>query len=1039
MSNGKPSISDSAWGTYSKPPPQTPEERQRAAQTESTQAGTTRTRGLTPSEVRKAEADARKAELDLAEAEAKAAEREAKTAEAGEAESSVLAGLARTIAAAAAAKGKSRDEWFATGFGAETARDLGATEAANVAGLLKTIGSKTAIDTLVELKAAGTALTPVSNTDIELMRTSLADLSQSQTDEEFQRSMNVVMDAFLPIYKRLGGTPDLLQTSYEMRTGQPLPADAIPGFQTLKPAEEKQPGLAVMPEFKPEQGVQVSAPMPGRTSAPEYEAASEKDRLAVQKADEAIWGQLQQAFDGGASRPELNRLAKELGRAPLDQQQLIEAIRYRDNYYKQGGRGPSGAGFNPPMTEMSPEQRKAVTSLNSASAATGRSLGNALSFGLAPDITGAVAGPEAEAAQRFSLAYSRNASPWASFAGDFLGAIAPTVVAAKGLSLAGMAAPRAALLSDIAYGGIRGTGENPEDRAFGALTGTATAAGGNIAATQLLAPAAQRLLAKYLPPKPTYAQQTIAEGKIGDIGAAEQQLREAIDLELPYGFADTSTKAQQLSRQAGRRSEATARQIDVGYGERASARPERASVAIERDIAPPVDPTARVDEIEEAADAAAGPLYDRAILGRAAPVDPKLDDMLNTTLGQQGLRRAYQYAEAKGVDPRGLGFDLDPQGNVVLVQKPSWETLHYIRKGLSRKINEFRDPVTRTLDTRNPDVQDYTNFLRRYDRRLDVLNPDYAAARAEWARYIKPRDFLEQGLKMADPNVRPAEIQRALTDIARMPAGTPEERMIQQQALQAFREGYATRLNDIVSNTRQAGGDPYANIAGTPRLRQKLELVAADPVTFMRQFEAERAMEQTRRATAVAPAQQARAEGEALLTGADLAGAVAETALSGAPALSAANLARNAAGSPGVRSWVADKLRLGAPWRAQKRADELGPILTGTDPEEALRALQEAGQVFGAYQQGVAPIRARIGLAGGAAAPAASDLFGGRDLNYTPEPKRLDPQLLVAGAYGTGARLNEDGSVTRPDGVVVDAATVKDDLLNTAQSISRYY
>lgn len=435
------------WEDYAAPVGPSPRERATAASTAASEAGAARTRGLTPAEIRKADAEAQLAEYNLAKAKSEEADRQKKSQEAAAAESSVVAGLARTIAAAAAAKGKSRDEWFATGFGAQTAADLGATEAANVAGLLKTIGSKTAIDTLAELKAAGTALTPVSNTDIDLMRTSLADLSQSQTDEEFQRSMDVVMDAFLPIYRRMGGTPDLLQTSYKMRTGKPLPADAIPGFEPKRPAPRAGEAPAAAPE-------------------PTTELRAGAGDKYVSEEDKRIAARLQQAFDAGASQSEMNALAQELGRS-LPQDQVDAAIRYRD----AGGKGAQIV----PGESTRPVSEQIIGAVGeSPVGAYAIGAGSALTGGMTDELAGLMGGPEAEERARFARQYSQTESPIASTLGEITGGMMASIPAVRGAQMLapGLSATRAAMLGETALGAITGAGEAaPGSRISGAAMG----------------------------------------------------------------------------------------------------------------------------------------------------------------------------------------------------------------------------------------------------------------------------------------------------------------------------------------------------------------------------------------------------------------------------------------------------------------------------------------------------------------------------------------------------------------------------------------
>lgn len=96
--------------------------------------------------------------------------------------------------------------WFATGFGSSTARDVGGTQAANVASLLNTIGANTAFDRLQQMRAqspTGGALGAVSDTELQLLRDSTASLSQSQSDEQFRQNMDRVIASYQRVLDKL--------------------------------------------------------------------------------------------------------------------------------------------------------------------------------------------------------------------------------------------------------------------------------------------------------------------------------------------------------------------------------------------------------------------------------------------------------------------------------------------------------------------------------------------------------------------------------------------------------------------------------------------------------------------------------------------------------------------------------------------------------------------------------------------------------------------------------------------------------------------
>lgn len=807
-------------------------------------------------------------------------------------------------------------------------------------------------------------------------------------------------------------------------------------------AKEERSGLSVMPE----PGVDRSAPLPGRSNEPEYKTVPEETGLGVSDIERKNAAILQQALDEGADERELQDLAKALGIGELDSAKLRPVIEYRDNYLRQGGRGPSGALIVPRETPITPEKMAEVRALNSPVNAFLAKTGNALLASQGPNITSIFDPTAAELQQRSMDIYSE-ASPWASFGGTVLGSIPTTAGVAGGLMKAGLAPTRAAFLADLGYGATTGAGESPDNPLLGAITGAGTATLGSMAGRYALAPALEAtgrglsaLSSKYGPklaPKPTYGETAIS-GKLGPMDEIEQRLNEAARLELPMGLVDVSTPAQTLGRQTARRSEDIAGQAEAALGERAANRIDRLKESISKFVGQPYDDlrTAQA-EIERAADDAAAPLYEKA-LSRPAPVDDKIDALLDTTLGRKGLQQAYTYAESRGVDPKALGFDLDDQGVVKLVQKPSWETLHYIRKGLQREIDQYRDPVTLSLDTKNPSVDNAQNFLRRFDKRLDYLNPDYAAAKSAWSQYIAPRDYLEQGVKALDPNTPPADVERTLARINAMPDATPEQAALKARALESYQRGFATAQRTAVDNARSANTDPYGVLLGTKRQQQKLNLIAPGASDFAKSAELEGRMLATEQVVKPSIPAASRAEAEAGLTGTNLLGAIGDTLLTGSPVLSAANLVRNAAAQPGVRGWLADTFGLGAPYRAGARAKELAPMLMDLNPEGALSTLQKAQQSVADYGQSVQAPRALGTYAGGL---GAVDVMAeaNRPEEYSVPQQPLSQGIVLDMVYGTGSKLNPDGSVTTRMGQTVPPEIVKQQIAEKAKAVTPYY
>jgi hypothetical protein len=151
----------------------------------------------TPAQARKDEADASLAERKLAES--------AKPPENSE---DAAFELRNVIQKAREAKELSRTGWFATGFGADAAKGYGGTTANDVAGLLDVIGANTAFTKLQKMREdspTGGALGQVTERELDLLKSTVASLKQSQSDEQFQRSMDDVIGAYERVLARLEG------------------------------------------------------------------------------------------------------------------------------------------------------------------------------------------------------------------------------------------------------------------------------------------------------------------------------------------------------------------------------------------------------------------------------------------------------------------------------------------------------------------------------------------------------------------------------------------------------------------------------------------------------------------------------------------------------------------------------------------------------------------------------------------------------------------------------------------------------------------
>lgn len=225
---------------------------------------------------------------------------------------------------------------------------------------------------------------------------------------------------------------------------------------------------------------EVKAPPAGgaQTSAPETATelrAGAGEKYVSEEAKRAA-SRLQQAFDAGATRDEINTLAKEIGSGLPDPAQLDAAIQFRD-------RGGKGAYVVPAESERPLAQRAVGAVAESPVGAYAIGAGGALTGGLTDELAGLVNGPDAEERARFARQFSQAENPMASLAGEVTGGMMASIPAIRGMqaALPGMAATRAAILGEAALGGVTGAGEaEPGSRMRGALFGTTLGAAGGM-------------------------------------------------------------------------------------------------------------------------------------------------------------------------------------------------------------------------------------------------------------------------------------------------------------------------------------------------------------------------------------------------------------------------------------------------------------------------------------------------------------------------------------------------------------------------------
>jgi hypothetical protein len=176
------------------------------ASASASEASAAKTRAETPFIAPKARAEVRKTEAEAREADIKARAAEAERLRNMPDKDAIRESIAQTIEGAIRAKQLSRSRFAATGFGSDIMTGAGSPKYA-VEAALAPAKANIAIAKLDELAKKGIKLTPISNTDIELMKNALVGLDTAQDDESFQKAMDTIVTYFGKALSKLDREP----------------------------------------------------------------------------------------------------------------------------------------------------------------------------------------------------------------------------------------------------------------------------------------------------------------------------------------------------------------------------------------------------------------------------------------------------------------------------------------------------------------------------------------------------------------------------------------------------------------------------------------------------------------------------------------------------------------------------------------------------------------------------------------------------------------------------------------------------------------
>lgn len=567
---------------------------------------------------------------------------------------------------------RSKNGWFATGFGASTASNIAGTPASDQyadVDIVANAGALTRVMELAKENGGKNPLTPLSGEDFKAISKSVTNLDPSQSDANFQRNVDTYKDIYLRAYEAAGG---------KLKDGRPL--DENGAVIPFNPKEMLVPGG------------------PGGNGQPMQFAQSERystpEDIALAKA-------VQGAYNKGGSVRDMAAAASALGyrAVPQDVAQWSEAIKYRDN---PGRKGPL------PSVETRKSGVRDVLSQNfgnfAASPVGGFATGmaNAWTLGALDEATGAInsaftgRGYEAERDwANMGKQAQQEANGGSYLAGQFAGGLSQGLLGAQFLK----AYPNAARLMQSApgmigggagYGAVSGALEDNADRLGGAGVGALGGAGGAALGRYALGPladrvmrtsggqAASQLARNALRRLPGGESRVAAQAQIPsftrgenliDVGPNQQQVRVNLEgaarLNLPYALADADPALRNAAGSAARISPDARVLAERTFDPRALGQAGRANDAIDQYLAPITDIEARGKDLLKAGNIASEPYYALA-RGRTAPTDREMLAMLETKSGRDALKRAYDIASDNGRSPTELGFVIDDSGNVVL-------------------------------------------------------------------------------------------------------------------------------------------------------------------------------------------------------------------------------------------------------------------------------------------------------------------------------------------------------------------------------------
>lgn len=894
--------------------------------------------------------------------------------------------LARTL------QQRSRDGWFTTGIGAKGVGYFSGTPAYDVAQdteTLKNAGALTRIMDMAKQNGGKNPLTPLSNSDFQALASSLSNLDTGQSDDQYQRNVQSVIDLYSRAYHGAGGND--------------LEGDLDP---TKRRKRDEPPAVGVSNALPPAAGVDRSAIVygDGGSNGGGNALATGAYKTEADPALAGVNARVASMLRSGASDQAIRDFIAKAG-ARADMRSVDDVLAFRRK--------------NPGYTgnySVSLENRQVPTSAweRFSASPTGTGIYSAVDAGMAglTDEFASLAGGGdlADLNARKQAAFATN--PKAAFAGQ----VAGTIGSMTGLGAVGRGTGLASrfsnpqLIGDVAFSAASGAGQANDNRFLGGTLGTLGGVGGNLAGQGIAS-----TIGAAVRSRPVVATTNRIRGLFGRNPLRDIQplsgpentvltainrsgvddvtgaLTEARNLNIPMSLADTNPNLRELAGASVRRSPTASTFAEDNLLARARGQYDRFTSSVETNLGPTTNIPQRSTELTAQGRAAAAGLYDQAY-SAPVPRTPEMDAVLTTPFGQQALSRARTIAANERRSPDELGFALNADGSVMLNPRPSGALADQLaaRAGLDAAQEAYRaarqnspgdvdgararvvlardglrraqraldaapDPnvaasvpayTTQTLDyvkrsmddvleeQRNPItgrlVLDEAGRAQNQVREqlldeVDRLNPDYAAARSAYAGPVASRDALNRGVDAY--NLPPDELGMQV-------AAQSPEHLAQMQL------GYRGAMVDHASRVRDSG-NPWDVTLGSPAARDRLSTVypgSAGIERMVRQAELEKRLAQTTNAVLGNSrtarnqiADEAFTSNNPLIEGGLHVGAAVATGGTSIPG-TAARIA-----GPGVKNWLVR----GQNRMSEARAEAIAPILLNPNPSAALTQAME--------------------------------------------------------------------------------------------------